>query len=145
MNLILKIKEHAVIGGIVVFLSALHVLFFFLAVSVRSGSLSWSIFIPDFGSGYYKSVVSLGMVAFLFMLLVGFSGVLRLKNRRMIVYKFLHGLGYLSYFFMFVHGFLIGSDVGFSVFSFFYVLVAVFVFWVVLGLLVRSYRVNGFN
>jgi len=86
-----------------------HVLLFVSAVSIRQEELSIGMLLPDFSIGYYKNGLSLGVLAFFFILIATISGILRKRLHKF--WKLGHGFVYLTFALATVHGLMIGSDV----------------------------------
>jgi DMSO/TMAO reductase YedYZ heme-binding membrane subunit len=109
-------NHHIVFGTGIFILIISHATFFITAVSIRQEQLVLGVLLPSFTAGYYKSGLSLGVIALLFIFIATLSGTLR--NRFSKYWKFGHGLVYLTFAVATIHGLMIGSDVSSGIFSY---------------------------
>lgn len=109
-------KYHVVLGSSLFILIILHATLFIAAVSIRQGELHLGILFPNFTTGYYKSGLSLGVIALFCICIATLSGILR--NRFGKFWKYGHNLVYLTFALATIHGFMIGSDVSSGIFSY---------------------------
>ena len=113
----LNTRYHIILGVSVLLLVILHVALFVSAASARQGELAIGMLLPDFTSGYYQSGLSFGVIALLCIVIVAIFGVL--KNRLPKHWKFGHGLVYVTFALVSIHGSMIGSEISSSSFSYF--------------------------
>ena len=106
----LHTRHHIVLGICTLFLVVTHVISFISAVSLRQDNLAVGLLLPDFTSGYYKSGISLGVIALLCIVVAVISGALRDKLPK--YWRFGHGLVYVTFALASVHGLMIGSEIG---------------------------------
>lgn len=104
----LNTKRHIMLGMSLLFLIMAHISLFIGAVSTRQEKLNLDILLPSFSHGYYKTGLSLGVVAFIFILIASTAGIFRQQMHKL--WKFGHGLVYLTFVFATIHGLMIGSD-----------------------------------
>ena|SRR3990167_433533 len=100
---------HIYLGVLVVVTILLHVTLFFVAAWIRQQHFPVALLIPDFGHGFYKSGLSLGLIGLWGMLLVLYLGM-ALASRPGKQLKRLHTLAMLMMVPAFVHGAMIGTE-----------------------------------
>ncbi|MCP4488813.1 MAG: hypothetical protein GY820_16110 [Gammaproteobacteria bacterium] len=91
----------------------LHVGLFFSAVALRNGQADWMLLLPNFNAGYYKQVMSLGVIAVPLLLITVWSGyrvTRQLSGRTRLV----HRLGIIAFILAYFHGLLIGTETRFN-------------------------------
>ena len=108
--------HHIVFGTGIFILITSHATLFIAAVSIRQEQLVLGMLLPDFTAGYYKSGLSLGVIALFFIFMVTFTGFLRKKLKN--VWKVGHSLVYITFTLASVHGLMIGSDVNSGVLTY---------------------------
>ena len=133
-------RLHIILGSLLFSLILLHVIAFVLAVSLRGGSFAFHILLPDFFSGYYKSAVSLGVVALLLLFISIYSGALRSKVSRHWLRG--HHLVFITYMLVVAHAFMIGSEVQSDVFESVLFFSVFIIALIPIIKLLRSYRVS---
>lgn len=106
---ILKLKSHIIIGSSMIVLMLLHSALFLTAVSTRNGQLSLQMLLPNFNSDYYSTAISFGVLALLFSLIAAMAGLLRKHFNGH--WKFVHALMFIVMVLVFIHAWMIGSDV----------------------------------
>lgn len=74
-----SVKIHRRIGMMTLIAALLHVGLFVAAVSLRKQTFAYGLLLPNF-SDYYHSMVSLGLLAFITMLAVAVTGILRMRK-----------------------------------------------------------------
>lgn len=109
-------KHHVLLGIGVFFLIIAHVVLFISAVSIRQEELSVAILLPSFSSGYYKSGLSFGVIALVFIFIATVSGLFRKKFQK--YWRVGHGFVYLTFVLATVHGLMIGSDVNSGIYPY---------------------------
>lgn len=104
-----SVKQHAFVGiGILVFATA-HIVLFVAAKSLRAEYLAWETVLPNFGHGYYKSMLSVGSLGFLGLMLTIAAGLKSTKSKK--TFNLMHKISYLSFGIIFVHLLSIGSEI----------------------------------
>ncbi len=119
MSVIFKrvnVKLHIILGTSLFLLITLHMVLFIAAVSIRQGELHMGALLPDFTIGYYETGVSVGVFAFLLMLLATVASTLRKRLGK--YWKYGHALVYFSFLLATIHGLMIGSDINSGLFSY---------------------------
>jgi len=101
-------RVHRISGLVLLLLLSLHAALFVAAVSVRHGSLSLSVLVPNFTSGFYTSSVSLGVLGLLLFGLA--SAVYMFRQNRERLFRWGHRCVIAACLLVFVHSYLIGSE-----------------------------------
>ncbi len=70
---------HVIFGGALLAVVFLHVVLFITGSTLRTGSWSWHSLSIDFNSGYYRSAVSIGLLALCGLVFLMASGWIRLR------------------------------------------------------------------
>ncbi|MEW6167771.1 MAG: hypothetical protein AB1651_08735 [Pseudomonadota bacterium] len=100
-------EQHRWLGLLVLGLVALHGGTFVLAVSIRAGHPSLDWFVPAFNAGYYKSIVSLGVIGLLCLVAAAIAALLR---RRSTHWRILHRTALAGVALGGIHSLAIGSE-----------------------------------
>ena len=116
-------RVHRISGLMLLLLLSLHAALFVAAVSVRHGSLSLGILIPDFTSGFYTSSVSLGILGLLLFGLT--SAVYVFRKTREHLFRWGHRCVVAACLLVFVHSYLIGSETRSALMGSFYLVAAI--------------------
>jgi len=111
-------RMHRISGLALLFLLSLHAALFVAAASVRHGSLSLGVLVPDFASGYYTSSISLGVLGLLLFGLA--SAIYMLRQKRERLFRWGHRCVIVACILVFVHSYLIGSETRSILMSTFY-------------------------
>jgi len=112
---------HPRVGIVAVALIMLHIALFVMAVSTRNQHFAWKLFVPSFVDGYYKFMLSIGLLALLLLL----CGVLAAGFRkRLKVWRWGHRLATLALVLGLIHSFAIGSETRGYAMMFIYVIAA---------------------
>ena len=111
-------RVHRINGLALLFLLSLHVVLLVAAVSVRHGSLSLSLLVPNFASGYYTSSTSLGVLGLLLFGLASAIYIFRQKCERL--FRWGHRCVIVACILVFAHSYLIGSETRNALMSTFY-------------------------
>jgi len=98
---------HRRLGLLVLGLAVLHGSTFVLAVSIRAGHPALHWFVPAFNAGYYKSIVSLGVIALLCLLGAALAVLLRRRNT---YWRLLHRVALAGVALGGFHSLAIGSE-----------------------------------
>lgn len=113
---------HRRLGLLTLGLFLVHGLLFFLAVSARSGSPAWGLWVPKLGGGFYEFHVSLGVLALGFLVPVVLAGALR---RTWPILRWLHRGWPVVFVLAFLHATSIGTDTRVGPILLFYVFIGV--------------------
>ncbi|WP_434354900.1 hypothetical protein NF212_09290 [Parasalinivibrio latis] len=124
-------KLHIRLGLTALTASVLHATLFVWGVSERAGHFAYHLLLPNFNSGYYNIAVSLGLFGLILIIAVGFSGKIR-KVKASYIAKLVHRLSVPTFMLVFTHGFMIGTESRFSVMYYFYLSMAILLFFSVL-------------
>lgn len=109
-------RFHISMGASIVVLTLLHAGTFVAAASVRSGHLALHILIPNI-NGYYQIALSLGVFALLALIAgVYFGSAKKLKRSN----HYGHYLVFLTVALVYVHAYLIGSEIQSGLYRLFY-------------------------
>lgn len=110
---------HPRVGICAISLIAGHVALFVAAASARNQHFAWKLFLPSVFEGYYKLMLSVGLIG-LFCLLVGVLAAGFRKRVR--VWRWGHRLAALALVLGLAHSFAIGSETrGYAMISFYLV------------------------
>lgn len=122
----LSLRAHRLVGTTLLALIIIHVLLFFVAVTVRSGHLAFGVLIPRFDQGFYNFYVSLGGVAFILLIVAIIAGIMRTKYRNTAT-TWLHRLWFVAFGLIFLHGVNIGTEtrLGIMLYVYYFILVSV--------------------
>jgi len=105
--------------GFTVFLAVfLHVALFTTAVSMRTEQIVLGVLVPSFVDGFYKAMVSLGVLSFWGVMLVMIAGVLRSKGAHWA--RWVHYLSFPIFFLAAIHSLQIGTESRFGILQFIY-------------------------
>lgn len=99
---------HRIIGSITLGLSLAHFLLFFVAVTIRKQQIAFDLFIPIFDHGYYRTGVSIGLMALAGLVIVPFAA--HLRNFWPSHWRRLHRMAYGVFIAGAIHGLMIGSE-----------------------------------
>ena len=110
---------HQLLGLSVAAVIVCHATFFVAGVSLRQQAIAWNLLLPVFDHGYYRFMLSLGIVALGLLPVVIAAGFALRRNKRQ--WKLLHWLAPLMFALAFVHGLFIGSETRFGIMSLLYV------------------------
>lgn len=110
MGLLQRVSKrvHVFIGIVLITFVIMHISLFIMAVSVRSGEFAYQILLPSFFSGYYKSALSIGVLALIFMLVSVTAGILR--KRITIRWRIGHRFVLIMFALVVAHSLMIGSE-----------------------------------
>jgi len=111
-------RAHRIGGLALLLLLSLHAILFVAAVSTRQDSLSLGMLVPDFKSGFYTSSVSLGVLGLLLFGLASAVYVFRQSRKRL--FRWGHRCVVAACLLVFVHSFLIGSEIRSALMGAFY-------------------------
>lgn len=103
----LSFDVHRALGVVVLVLVLAHALLFFLAVSQRTEEVAWHVLLPSFSGGYYKSRVSLGILALVIFPVAVLAGVLR---HRFPVWRWMHRAWVGVFALVVIHALAIGTE-----------------------------------
>lgn len=106
----LRSSVHKIWGSLIAIGILVHVGLFFVGVWIRQAHVPWALLVPDFSHGYYKSGLSLGLLAVLGMLVTIYLG-LGLSHRPHRRLKSWHRWASISLAPALVHGAMVGSEV----------------------------------
>lgn len=87
--------------------SLLHATFFYIAVWIRKDEIPWDLLVPVFGDGYYKSMMSVGVVSLVLMGVGIYHGRKAMGNYRPIQ---AHRVVFVLLALVFVHSLAIGTE-----------------------------------
>jgi len=73
-------STHKLLGVILLITVLAHVALFVLGSGLRQQQINFQILLPDFSSGHYRSMVSLGSVALVSLIFVVFSGIITART-----------------------------------------------------------------
>jgi predicted ferric reductase len=113
---------HRQLGAVVVVLMVAHIVLFVAGVSIRTNHFASQYLTPTFSEGYYRSVITLGILA-ASLVVIGVASALARRALRS-GWKFGHWLLLVAYGLVFVHSILIGSESRISPVSGMYVAMA---------------------
>lgn len=102
-------NHHRILGVATASVVLIHVLLFFLAVSLRENTIAWHLFSPNLVGGSYARGLSLGVIGFWLLVLTIPFGILAAHTFR-VASKLLHRLIIGVLFLGTVHGLWIGSE-----------------------------------
>lgn len=100
-------RFHPIVGMATATFVLLHLSIFIVAASLRSKHSTIETLIPVFDQGFYKSSISLGVIAAYLLIAVMISGFMRYRRKR---FGLMHYLAYAVVILGFVHSFFIGSE-----------------------------------
>lgn len=123
-------KFHPRLGVLTTLTVTAHVALFVIAASLRSGQPALDNFVPDFSKGFYKSAVSLGIVAAYGLILVLLAITLRKKYP--FVFKLFHRIAFAVGTLGWLHSFLIGTETRVPVIMAFYALLLIYALYFLL-------------
>lgn len=109
---------HVILGLSSFFLITSHVICFISAVSLRGDHIPWHLLAPNFSSGFYSLMVSIGAISFWLLFIAVCAGVLSIKGKK--VARKVHYFVLPVYLMGFAHGLFIGTETGFSITGSFY-------------------------
>ena len=140
-----NVKQHQKLAIFSFFLICIHLLLFISAVSLRKETIAFDLLFPNFSHGSYKSLLSLGVIAFWLIIFVALMGRLKTvyqKNTSFLLW--LHRLSYVCFVLIYVHGLGVGSETKSGVLFGFYVFIG-FSFFVFLFLRIIHFFAPQFN
>lgn len=113
-----------------------HLALFIAASTMRTNHLALALLLPKFDSGYYSSLVSVGVMAFWLLCVVMLAGWRRMRGYAR--WRMPHYAAAGAFALAFVHGFSVGSETGFGpmayVYAFFaFSLLAAVISWIQLA------------
>ncbi|HKE96878.1 MAG TPA: hypothetical protein VKB34_21400 [Povalibacter sp.] len=111
-------RQHIVLGLITFLFVVTHLGLFIAASTLRTGNLALALLLPKFGQGFYNAYVSLGAIAFWFLLVAIVAGWLRSRGRA--GWRWVHASVFLVFTLGFLHGISIGSETRFGLMSYVY-------------------------
>ena len=127
---------HVRLGAVVIALIVVHIGLFVLGASIRTHMFASQYLTPSFSAGYYRAVITLGIVA---AALVGAAVVFAIVRRLMPrAWRFGHWAVTLAFVLAFVHSLLIGSESRIEPMTSFYVAAGTVALAVLLGRLWSS-------
>lgn len=99
---------HVRLGAVAMGLMMLHAGLFVLGATMRTHTFASQYLTPSFSSGYYREIITLGIVALVFVV----SGVASAAARRLVngIWRLAHWLVVVAFGLGFVHSLLIGSE-----------------------------------
>ncbi len=116
-----SIKQHHNTAAFAIVLMIVHIVLFFIAVSLRNQAIAVDLLLPSFTNGYYKSLLSFGVIAFWLILCVVITGIfLSFVNQYRSVNIWLHRLSLVSFILIYFHGLGVGSETKSGVLYWFY-------------------------
>ena len=130
--------HHPKIGLLITISVVTHLSLFVIAASLRAGYPALDNFILAFNQGYYKSAVSLGVIAAYGMVPVIIAGVWLRKHIRL--FRFLHRLAYLVTGLGWLHSFSIGTETRSPIVLMFYSCLLVWVGYYFMRRLLMRFR-----
>lgn len=107
-------KGHILVFAVLTVLLFCHVGFYLAAVNVRTGSLPAHLLLPDFSQGYYRTSLSLGVIALACFVITALAGWRSLKGSRFA--RRMHISAYAAFLLVGVHSTNIGSETRFYFF-----------------------------
>lgn len=87
----------------------LHAAFFITGVGLRQGHFPSGLLLPAFDHGFYKTALSLGLIAVWCLPLIVLSGYYRRKSH-LSVWRFIHHLAFIVCVFGVLHSYWIGTE-----------------------------------
>lgn len=132
---------HKFVGMTIFLITALHIIGFFTASSLRQERVAFELFLPSF-KDYYHLNLALGMFAFIFCLVVIVSGRIRSKKAKSNAAK-THKFYGLMIFLAYIHALSIGSESQTSIGFLFYVSLAAAVLLMATVRLLENFKARG--
>ena len=102
------LRRHRVLGLAATLLLLIHAGLFVAAVSLRNGHFAWALLWPHFDLGYYRQMLSLGLIAAWLLMGVIVAGLVR--SRLGGLWKWIHRLSVPALVLVLVHSFFIGTE-----------------------------------
>lgn len=112
---------HRLFGWTVLAAAFAHAAAFILGVTLRTGHLATQFMTVSFGHGFYRSMISLGLIAFVALVLAALAAALRI---RLHAWRLLHWLALPAFMLALVHSWQIGSEARISPLTFLYATMA---------------------
>lgn len=100
--------SHRIIGSITLGLSLAHFFLFFVAVTIRKQQIAFDLFIPILDHGYYRTGVSIGLMALAGLTIVPLAA--HFRNCWPTQWRWLHRMAYGAFIAGAIHGLMIGSE-----------------------------------
>ncbi len=131
-------RHHQWLGVLLVLVISIHVSLFIAGVSLRSGHLALHLLVPEFTSGFYDQMVSLGVFSLVILLCLAYLGrkLVSGKCKQYTKVKHVHrAVAFFSLPFVILHSISIGSETSsvlMKVFYFSYIVVFIsglYVWW----------------
>ncbi|WP_152208396.1 ferric reductase-like transmembrane domain-containing protein [Marinobacter changyiensis] len=114
-----RLRGHRYMGVVLMLTALLHYMFFVSAVYLRNQTFPFELLYPVFDN-YFKLSLSAGWFAFICLVVTFAAAVFRRKLGT--AWRLAHRLAYLAVIFGVLHGFLIGTETGYGLFSYIYYL-----------------------
>lgn len=113
---------HMTFGIATMVVIVLHLALFVAASTIRTKHAALDLLVPTFEQGYYRSMISVGVIAFWMLLLAAIAGSWR-GLRGGAVARWLHRLMFIVMLGGFVHGMTVGSETRFGLMKYVYAFV----------------------
>lgn len=114
-----RLRGHRYMGAVLMLTAVLHYLFFVSAVYLRNQTFPYELLYPVFDN-YFKISLSAGWFAFVSLIITLAAAVFRKKLGA--IWRLVHRLAYLAVILGVLHGFMIGTETGYGLFSYIYYL-----------------------
>lgn len=111
-------SKHALLGIATFAAACTHAFLFIAATSLRTQHAAFELLVPTFTHGFFRTFVSLGVIAFWALLIVLFAGWRRSLGR--VQWRWMHRLALLVFAAGFVHGITVGSETRFGLMTYVY-------------------------
>jgi DMSO/TMAO reductase YedYZ heme-binding membrane subunit len=105
---LLGTRTHVALGVATFVVVSIHLGLFVLASTQRTQHLALNLLVPSFDEGFFRTMVSLGAIAFWLLLVAVVAGRQRLARRRGWVW--MHRVVFIALALGFAHGMMIGSE-----------------------------------
>ncbi|MEX2473872.1 hypothetical protein [Marinobacter sp.] len=114
-----RLRGHQYMGAVLMLTAVLHYLFFVSAVYLRNQTFPYELLYPVFDN-YFKVSLSAGWFAFISLIVTFLAAVFRRKLGA--VWRLVHRLAFVAVILGVLHGFMIGTETGYGLFSYIYYL-----------------------
>jgi DMSO/TMAO reductase YedYZ heme-binding membrane subunit len=112
-----RLRGHSYMGVALMVAAVLHYLFFVSGVFLRNQAFPYALLYPVFDN-YFKVSLSAGWFA-LICLVVTFAAAI-FRRRLGVLWRLMHRFAYLAVILGVLHGFMIGTETGYGLFSYIY-------------------------